>query len=83
MQKILVIGAGRSATALIHYLLEKSVIYDWKITVADHDLNMAIAKVNQHPNGNAIQFEVEDKSLSHRWFVIQSIFYSFWYFFRS
>ena len=66
MQKILVIGAGRSATALIHYLLEKSVIYDWKITVADHDLNMAIAKVNQHPNGNAIQFEVEDKSLRHQ-----------------
>jgi len=65
MQKILVLGAGRSATALINYLLDNSVAYDWKITVADHDLKLAISKIKDHPNGRATQFDVEDKVLRH------------------
>ena len=38
MKQVLVIGAGRSATSLINYLLEKAEIYNWHITVADASL---------------------------------------------
>lgn len=62
MQKILILGAGRSATALIHYLLEQSSTYDWKVTVCDHDLALAASKVQNHPNGSARQFDVEDRN---------------------
>ncbi|MFT4522946.1 MAG: saccharopine dehydrogenase-like NADP-dependent oxidoreductase [Bacteroidia bacterium] len=41
MKKILVIGAGRSTTYLLHYLAEKSEGYNWQITVADLDLKLA------------------------------------------
>lgn len=66
MTRILIIGAGRSATSLIDYLLNHSGRYGWTITVADMDLNLALAKVNAHPNGNAIQFNIQDQELRRR-----------------
>ena len=44
MKKILLIGAGRSSTTLIKYLLEKSKEYAWELTVADRDEKQAIEK---------------------------------------
>jgi saccharopine dehydrogenase-like NADP-dependent oxidoreductase len=44
MKKILLIGAGRSSTILIKYLLEKTKEYGWELTVADRDENQAIEK---------------------------------------
>ena len=41
MQKILVLGAGKSAPYLIHYLLERAEKHDWKVTVGDIDLSAA------------------------------------------
>jgi len=58
MRKILVIGAGRSATSLINYLLSNSQKEEWKVTVADHDINLALSKINGHSNGSAIQFDI-------------------------
>ena len=58
MKKILVIGAGRSSGALIEYLLKESSNIPAKITVADGNLNLALTKINNHPNGNAIKIEV-------------------------
>ena len=37
MKRILVVGAGLSATSLIDYLLEKSDKKNWQVTVADYD----------------------------------------------
>lgn len=54
MQHVLVIGAGRSATALIRYLLEQSVENRFFVTVGDADLELARRKVNNHANGRAI-----------------------------
>lgn len=51
MNNILIIGAGRSASALINYALEKAKEYNWFVTVADADPENAIRKVNNHPNG--------------------------------
>ncbi len=53
MKHILVIGAGRSATALIHYLLEQGSRHNFFITVADADLETAQRKIAEHPNGRA------------------------------
>ena len=41
MKKILVIGAGRSAFTLIRYLLNESISNNWKVIVADYNLDLA------------------------------------------
>ena len=41
MKNILVIGAGRSSQILIKYLLDHSVLLNWKVVVADYSLELA------------------------------------------
>ncbi len=53
MNNILIIGAGRSANALINYVLEQAKTYNWFVTVADADHELAARKVNNHPNGRS------------------------------
>lgn len=60
MKNILVIGAGRTSSSLINYLLDKSKELDWIITVADQSLEMAEEKVANHPRAKAIMFDVLD-----------------------
>lgn len=45
MRKILVIGAGRSASSLIKYLLDKSTTENLFITIADLSLQLAQKKL--------------------------------------
>lgn len=56
--RILIIGAGRSSSALINYCLEKSEELGWSVTVADADPAAAAAKVNGHPRGNPVWLDV-------------------------
>jgi len=58
MNRILVIGAGRSSSALINYLLDKSVEQKWNITVVDANIELATQKINNHPNGIAKWLDV-------------------------
>jgi len=58
MKKILVLGAGLSASTLIKYLLDHSVQFEWKVRIADKDRNLAEKKIAGHPNGEAIEFDV-------------------------
>jgi len=60
MQKILIIGAGRSATSLIKYLLEEAKTRDWFVTVADFNLDLAEAKIGQTEKGEAISLNIKD-----------------------
>jgi len=60
MKRILVVGAGLSATSLIEYLLNKSEENDWNVVVGDYDLTLAEQKVKSHPRGTAIHFDVFD-----------------------
>lgn len=39
MRKILVIGAGRSASSLVRYLMENAMNQEWQVTVADMDVS--------------------------------------------
>lgn len=60
MKRILVIGAGRTSTVLIKYLLDKSIRNDWFITVADQSLELAERKTGDHTRAKAIKFDVKD-----------------------
>jgi saccharopine dehydrogenase-like NADP-dependent oxidoreductase len=55
MRNILIIGAGRSASSLIQYLLNKSVEQDLHLTIGDLSLELAQRKTNNHPNATAIE----------------------------
>ncbi len=50
MQSILILGAGRSASYLIHYLIEHAPSEDWRITVGDRDLQHATILVAEGPD---------------------------------
>jgi saccharopine dehydrogenase-like NADP-dependent oxidoreductase len=58
MNNILIIGAGRSATALIRYVLTEAEKNGWFVTVADTNLEQAEAKVNGSPYGRAVWLDV-------------------------
>ena len=60
MKNILVIGAGRSATTLISYLLDNASDNDWFISIADYSLRLAEDAVNNNKRGSAIFFDVND-----------------------
>ena len=59
-QKILIIGAGKSATVLIQYLQQKAVENDWYILLADGDEVIAKNKWNNAPNGTALGIDIEN-----------------------
>ena len=60
MKKVLILGAGLSASSLIKYMLDHSSENNWKIRLGDYSLDIAQQKINGHPNGDAFMFNVED-----------------------
>ncbi|WP_298118514.1 saccharopine dehydrogenase C-terminal domain-containing protein [Flavobacterium sp.] len=65
MRNILIIGAGRSASSLIQYLLNKSVEQNLHITIGDLSLELAQRKTNNHPNATAIQLDINNETQRH------------------
>jgi len=61
MRKILVIGAGRSASSLIKYLLEKTSSENFQLIVADVSVELAKEKIQNHSNAIAISLNVLNK----------------------
>lgn len=60
MSRILILGAGRSASTMIQYLLKVSEENQWQITVADYSKELAEQKIGGHPRGKAIALDAED-----------------------
>lgn len=60
MKKILIIGSGRSATSLIRYLLEKSEVENFLITIADVSLSTAEKYIKGHPRASGVELNVMD-----------------------
>jgi saccharopine dehydrogenase-like NADP-dependent oxidoreductase len=58
MKNVLIIGAGRSASSLIRYLLSKSKEEKLHLTVADLSLNLAKAKTQNHPNATPLALDI-------------------------
>jgi len=61
MRNILVIGAGKSASYLIKYLLDKSETEDLHITIGDINVKNARKLIGNHDNANVIPLDVFDK----------------------
>jgi saccharopine dehydrogenase-like NADP-dependent oxidoreductase len=60
MRNILIIGAGRSASSLIQYLLNKSDKEKLHLTIGDLSLELAQRKTNNHPNATPIHLDIFD-----------------------
>jgi len=62
MRNILIIGAGRSASSLIQYLLDKSVDENLHLTIGDISLDLAKRITSSHPNATAIAIDLVDEN---------------------
>jgi saccharopine dehydrogenase-like NADP-dependent oxidoreductase len=62
---ILIIGAGKSSSVLIQYLLEEAKAHDWFVQVVDRDIEAAAGRLDGHPNGRAAAFNVSDEAQLH------------------
>lgn len=58
MRKILIIGAGRSASSLIRYLLDRSLAEKLHLVIADIAVALAEKKTGNHPNASAIALDI-------------------------
>jgi saccharopine dehydrogenase-like NADP-dependent oxidoreductase len=58
MRNIFIIGAGRSASSLIEYLLNKSESEDLHLTIGDLSAELALKKTKGHPRATAIAFDI-------------------------
>lgn len=58
MRTILIIGAGRSASSLIQYLLAKSEKEQLHLIIGDLSLELAQKKTNNHPNATPIALDI-------------------------
>ena len=77
MKNLLVIGAGRSATVFISYILDQARENNFMVTVADADIELAKKKINNHPNGRSTWLDAskhnDRKDLIQRHDVVVSL----------
>ncbi len=62
MRTILIIGAGRSASSLIQYLLNKSKEENLHLIIGDLSLALAQKKTHNHPNATPISLDIFDEN---------------------
>ena len=58
MRNILLFGAGKSASSLIKYLLDKSETENLHLTIADLNIDLAKNKTNNHKNATPIVIDI-------------------------
>ncbi|HEX6226564.1 MAG TPA: saccharopine dehydrogenase C-terminal domain-containing protein [Chryseolinea sp.] len=64
MKTILVLGAGRSSSSLINYLLEHAPVYDWRVVVGDISSKSAEERIRSSPHGQAVRFDIHEQASS-------------------
>ena len=60
MKRLLIFGAGKSATFLIEYLCSVCDENNWKLLVCDADIELAKSKINDCRNAVAISTDVSN-----------------------
>lgn len=65
MKNILIIGAGRSASSLIKYLLDNAVKENWKVTVGDVSLDLVTQKIGNHSHARGIVLDIHNEEQRH------------------
>ncbi len=73
MKKILLFGAGKSATVLIDYLLENSKKENWELIVVDANLKLAQSKIGSSEFGKAVSFDINNTSERHKYIAASDI----------
>lgn len=63
MKRIVLLGAGLSATNLIKYLLDRSEEHDWHLAIGDLNPELPRRKVAGHPRASVFQFDIFDDAL--------------------
>ena len=61
MKQVLILGAGRSSTSLINYLLEHAGEDQWKVTIGEQDTALAQKKF---PEAEVIPFDIMNHDLA-------------------
>jgi saccharopine dehydrogenase-like NADP-dependent oxidoreductase len=61
MQSILIIGAGRSSSALISYLLKNAETHNWSVRVGDMNEQLAKDRVGTESRGTAFRFDINSQ----------------------
>jgi saccharopine dehydrogenase (NADP+, L-glutamate forming) len=64
MKKILAIGAGRSSSALIAYLIKNAAANDWHVTIGDSSVVAAQQRIGSSLHAKAIAFNIENTEAS-------------------
>lgn len=62
MKKILLFGAGKSATSLIRYLLAVTAARGWQLVVAESNLPLAESKIAGQPQARAVALDVTSEA---------------------
>jgi saccharopine dehydrogenase-like NADP-dependent oxidoreductase len=62
LKKILLFGAGRSATVLIDYLLKEAEKETWRVIIVDADINLVKSKTGNSPYAEAASFDINDEA---------------------
>lgn len=65
-RQILIIGAGRSCSALVDYLLDHAREGEWKVKVGDMDMSLAQERVHDHPDGIAFELNALDPAMRRK-----------------
>ncbi len=73
MKQILLFGAGKSATVLIDYLLVNAEKENWKLVVADANLQLALDKIKNSSFGAAVSFDIMDDDKREKYISNASI----------
>lgn len=64
MSRILIIGAGRSSSSLIDYLLSNAKGFNWHITIADANKQAVESKIAKYKDiASAVEFDVHNAAL--------------------
>jgi saccharopine dehydrogenase (NADP+, L-glutamate forming) len=64
MKTVLILGAGRSSSALISYLLHEAVREEWRVMVGDLSVEAAAARIEGSTVGLALRFDAGEERAS-------------------
>lgn len=71
-KKILLLGAGKSATTLIKYLSRESKKEKWQITLVDQDVKSARKKAGNNPRITVLSFDIQNDETTRKQQVAQA-----------
>lgn len=63
MKRILLLGAGKSATALIDYLIDNAADNNWLVVIADRNKELVEEKIEGRSNAEALEIDIMEADI--------------------